>query len=94
MGRAGCLSDSSSSDEERQALALAVAPQLARAAYDVLARPAGMSVRRLERHLVASFGQLPPGWSSVLCAANGLETYVPVKRLLPPLHHSEPGSVY
>lgn len=75
-------------------MALAVAPQLARAAYDVLARPAGMSVRRLERHLVASFGQLPPGWSSVLCAANGLETYVPVKRLLPPLHHSEPGSVY
>ena len=30
VGRAGCLSDSSSSDEERQALALAAAPQLAR----------------------------------------------------------------
>ena len=30
VGHAGCLSDSSSSDEERQALALAAAPQLAR----------------------------------------------------------------
>ena len=58
-----------------------------------------MSVRRLERHLDASFGQLPPGWSCVLqaCCAQPMawrRTFRPAKRLLPPLHHSKPGSVY
>ena len=53
-----------------------------------------MSLRRLARHLSASFGPLAAGWEDELAAHASFEVFSPVKRSLPPLLYSEPGHVY
>lgn len=93
-GRSEGLSDSDSSDDERPALPLAVSAHLRYAAYDILARPSGMSLRRLARHLQASFGPLGASWADELASDASFEVFSPVKRSLPPLLHSEPGHIY
>ena len=84
VGRAGCLSDSSSSDEERQALALAAAPQLARVqlmtcSHVLLACRSGASSGTSTPRLARSAGLVVRA-AGVLCAANGLETYFPSRQ--------------
>ena len=94
FGRSGCLSDSDSSDDEQLASPLAVSRHMRQAAHDLLSRPDGMSLRRLEGCLRASFGPLDSAWADFLASDGPFEVFSPVKRSLPPLLHPETGCIY
>ena len=93
------MSDSSS-DDEQPAVPPALAgsagsTSLVHAAYDILARPAGCSLRKLRRLLLACRGELPEDWVSQVAASHsGIELYFPSLGRLPPLSGQPPGEIF
>jgi hypothetical protein len=97
FGEAGWLSASSSASDTGDEFEspLASDPDLRSAVWDMLSRPAGMSLRRLRRQLEAARGSLPPRWMDAIVAAPHLFcVFVPRRRELPTFVPPRAGAVY
>lgn len=90
------VSDSSSSEDEAHvsSVALGGSSPLEEAAWDMLSRPAGMSLRRLAVQLLAARGGLPRDWAIVLARSARIEIFFPPRRALPPFRSSRLGKVH